>query len=462
MGNKQHQFNTTRYGIYSITEEPVFTLVPSEPVKKDENPANQAQHYAISFKLQKRVITKLTNSCNFDKPFQIADGDGLFTVIRDTHPGPLVKKPTIKQSSRFIAKRCTFNLQEPAYGVKKGDWVVNEYHLTECYPHGKLANYLKQHTLPIPEIIDIARQICDALVSLRTASWHYKIFYPELVFIKQVTPDSITINVMDIYNESAYKKLSVPPPQKKNGQWRGYHLFNIVNGRVDEPGESFDVWELGVFLFESISGTKLCNVAYENISRFVQHVLREKNCSERIADVIGKMLSLEFGKRPCLEALLLEFSFSYDTKPLNELQSNSSLFDDVDIMHSCFSAAEIIHSPGLTPYPVSPDIMYVGEWNCEDQMHGGGVEYHSNGSTWKGYWESGVLVNGTCTFANGDKYTGERKGYEPNGYGILIYGNGDMYEGMWHGGMKHGRGTLTTHAGLVIAEEYVNGERAET
>jgi hypothetical protein len=49
----------------------------------------------------------------------------------------------------------------------------------------------------------------------------------------------------------------------------------------------------------------------------------------------------------------------------------------------------------------------------------------------------------TQTFLNGDRYNGERKDGERNGYGVQTYTNGDRYEGEWKDGEKNGFGIYT-------------------
>lgn len=55
-------------------------------------------------------------------------------------------------------------------------------------------------------------------------------------------------------------------------------------------------------------------------------------------------------------------------------------------------------------------------------------------------------------------YTGDLKGGEPNGDGVLRLDNGDRYEGQFLEGLFHGEGTYTWKNGAVYRGEFENGE----
>lgn len=48
---------------------------------------------------------------------------------------------------------------------------------------------------------------------------------------------------------------------------------------------------------------------------------------------------------------------------------------------------------------------------------------------------------GTCYWANGDKYVGSFVNDQRHGYGTYYYNSGNRYEGEWKEDKKHGQGT---------------------
>ena len=71
---------------------------------------------------------------------------------------------------------------------------------------------------------------------------------------------------------------------------------------------------------------------------------------------------------------------------------------------------------------------------------------------------------GTNTFANGNKYIGEYKGYARHGQGVVIFGlktkwAGDKYIGEFKDNQKHGQGTYTYSSGDKFIGKYKDGTR---
>ena len=62
------------------------------------------------------------------------------------------------------------------------------------------------------------------------------------------------------------------------------------------------------------------------------------------------------------------------------------------------------------------------------------------------------------TRANGDKYEGDVRNWEPDGEGVSILHNGEKYEGNFHEGYFHGKGTLTCANGKKLEGEFIDDE----
>ena len=72
---------------------------------------------------------------------------------------------------------------------------------------------------------------------------------------------------------------------------------------------------------------------------------------------------------------------------------------------------------------------YEGEWK-NNECEGYGIRYYINGDNYKGEWKNGNAEGyGIKYFNNGDKYKGEWKNDKMEGYGIYIWKDGRTYQG---------------------------------
>ena len=94
-----------------------------------------------------------------------------------------------------------------------------------------------------------------------------------------------------------------------------------------------------------------------------------------------------------------------------------------------------------------------------DCINGPGIFNKENGDSFNGVFKDGQIVNGTYTFANGDKYAGEYKYGKQNGQGTYTSANGDKYVGEYKDGMRNGKGTYTSANGVKYVGEYKDGMR---
>tara|TARA_R110000796_G_scaffold234588_3_gene353429 strand:- start:159 stop:1037 length:879 start_codon:yes stop_codon:yes gene_type:complete len=72
------------------------------------------------------------------------------------------------------------------------------------------------------------------------------------------------------------------------------------------------------------------------------------------------------------------------------------------------------------------------------------------------HWDN---CEGTHTFNNGDKYSGEFKGGLPNGQGTNTFANGNKYAGEYKDGKWHGQGTLTHTNGNKYVGEWKDSKK---
>ena len=66
---------------------------------------------------------------------------------------------------------------------------------------------------------------------------------------------------------------------------------------------------------------------------------------------------------------------------------------------------------------------------------------------------------GTNTFANGNKYIGEYKGFKRQGQGTFIWKNGEKYIGEFKNDMQHGQGLYTYPTGAKYKGNYLEGKK---
>ncbi len=110
---------------------------------------------------------------------------------------------------------------------------------------------------------------------------------------------------------------------------------------------------------------------------------------------------------------------------------------------------------------------YVGEF-LDSSRHGHGVQIYPdkdglNRLTYDGEWiEDESSGNGTLIWKNGDKYVGEFKSDQQDGYGVMTFEKNSTrlsYEGEWKEGKKSGNGTCIWKNGHKYVGEYLNDLR---
>ena len=84
---------------------------------------------------------------------------------------------------------------------------------------------------------------------------------------------------------------------------------------------------------------------------------------------------------------------------------------------------------------------------------------YANGDKFEGEYKNNKR-NGKGTFSSRDGssgYVGEYKNGERNGYGVEKRSDGAKYDGPWKDGNPHGKGVMTSPAGLKLTVIYDNG-----
>lgn len=85
-----------------------------------------------------------------------------------------------------------------------------------------------------------------------------------------------------------------------------------------------------------------------------------------------------------------------------------------------------------------------------------------NGDRYEGNWKDGQLNGfGKCIKANNSVYEGEYLNGEKDGNGIITWANGNKYEGGWKDGNKHGFGKDIFINGKKWEGEYFHGKKKE-
>ena len=102
---------------------------------------------------------------------------------------------------------------------------------------------------------------------------------------------------------------------------------------------------------------------------------------------------------------------------------------------------------------------YTGEFK-QGKFCGKGVFYFKNGSVYEGDFDDNNFEGfGTAVLANGRKYTGEFHRGKRHGKGTLYYENGDVYEGDFEAGYPNGTGTAVYADGSRYEGGFKNGAR---
>lgn len=95
----------------------------------------------------------------------------------------------------------------------------------------------------------------------------------------------------------------------------------------------------------------------------------------------------------------------------------------------------------LPPVYVENSDVYVGSWNYDKKFHGYGILYKTDGSTYEGFWEQGLMCGeGRFYNTSGDLFQGHFIGGCSCGYGEFHHSNGDVYKGEWLNDVPHGNG----------------------
>ena len=97
---------------------------------------------------------------------------------------------------------------------------------------------------------------------------------------------------------------------------------------------------------------------------------------------------------------------------------------------------------------------YIGEVNGNEQCHGIGTCYYSNGAKYVGQWVNDIISgNGTFSWPHGDRYEGGFKDGKRYGYGTYYWSDGTKCMGIWENDILIGNATYCGPCG----ERYEGG-----
>ena len=214
---------------------------------------------------------------------------------------------------------------------------------------------------------------------------------------------------------------------------------------------STDIWSLGVIIYE------LCLLKHPqdkyrlNKMQFLSGEipkLEDKDYSQKLSDLIAKMLSVEPTERPTTdeiikicESILQKGDSPYQGEMVNGLREGKGTysFANGDKYEGDWKSNKM---EGKGVYTYKDGDKYDGEW-VGGKKKGQGIYYFSDGKRYEGNWvQSKMEGKGIFYYANGDKYDGEWKNSKREGKGTYYYSNGCKYEGEWKDGKKEGNGTL--------------------
>ena len=141
------------------------------------------------------------------------------------------------------------------------------------------------------------------------------------------------------------------------------------------------------------------------------------------------------------------------TIKVNEIHSiDSSL---IDTKHTAKGKGPPQNGQGTYTYPDGRK--YSGEWRNK-LFNGQGTLTYANGDEYIGEFNDGKISGqGIFEFAFGRKYAGEFKNGKLYGQGTLEYTNGNKYVGEFKNGRYYGKGTLTYADGRVKKGMWKNG-----
>ena len=105
---------------------------------------------------------------------------------------------------------------------------------------------------------------------------------------------------------------------------------------------------------------------------------------------------------------------------------------------------------------------YYGETLKNNQPHGFGVKFYSDGTTYVGKWEDGLPHDdgkGIWQRPDGTNYTGQFVAGFKHGKGIQLYLDGGTYNGEWAKGFEHGQGIRVYPDGSIFEGRFRFGRR---
>jgi len=105
---------------------------------------------------------------------------------------------------------------------------------------------------------------------------------------------------------------------------------------------------------------------------------------------------------------------------------------------------------------------YYGETLKNNEPHGFGVKFYSDGTTYVGKWEDGLPHDdgkGIWQRPDGTNYTGQFVAGLKHGKGVQLYLDGGTYTGEWAKGFEHGQGVRKYPDGSVFEGRFRFGRR---
>ena len=113
----------------------------------------------------------------------------------------------------------------------------------------------------------------------------------------------------------------------------------------------------------------------------------------------------------------------------------------------------------IPPKPL-PKLIYAIE-NSTDEVTGQTTARWSDGSSYIGITNSGAMLVGTMTYADGSKYVGPWVRNMPNGKGTFQTPEGIMYTVNFENGVPHGKGVIQDLDGRLYTARWVRGKLKE-
>ena len=233
---------------------------------------------------------------------------------------------------------------------------------------------------------------------------------------------------------------------------------------------STDIWSLGILLYE------LCLLEHPmdkyHLKLKTEYLegkipkLNDKKYSQKLSDLIEKMLNVDPTKRPTIDEIIKE---SEEIKKLSRYEGEMNngvkegkgkyYFDNGDKYDGEWKEGKM---EGKGIYYYINGNKYDGEW-VNEKKEGKGILYYSNGDKYDGEWKNNIKEgNGTYYYKNGNKYEGEWKEGKMEGKGIFFFSNGDKYDGEWKNNKKEGYGTYYYTNGATKKGNWINNEFQKT